>query len=87
MHSLDGFSIYPNPASTFFIIEGASASTAERIHYSIYNIVGAEVRAGDIATNGSSFTGKIQVSDISQGMYFIRVNDGKNTWTKKLNVQ
>jgi hypothetical protein len=85
INSPDGFSIYPNPASTEFTIEGAS--TAERIHYAIYNIVGAEISAGDIGTNGSSFNGKIQVSDISRGMYFIKVSDGKNTWTKKLNLQ
>jgi hypothetical protein len=92
MNSPEGFTIYPNPvqtdsygASTEFTIEGAS--TAGKIHYALYNIVGAEIKTGDIATNGSSFNGKIQVSDISRGMYFIKVSDGKNTWAKKLNVQ
>jgi len=82
--SSNGFSIYPNPASSVFTIEGAS--NAEKIHYAMYSIVGAEVKTGDIETNGNNFNGKIHVSDISSGMYFIKVSDGKNTWTKKINI-
>jgi len=85
VNPLSGFSIYPNPAATSFTIEGAS--NAETIHYAIYNVVGAEIKTGNILTSGSSFNGKVQVSDISRGLYFIKVSDGKNTWTKKLNVQ
>ena len=85
INSTDGFTIYPNPASTSFTIEGAS--NAGRVHYAVYNIVGEEIRAGDIAANGSGFNGKIQVDDISQGVYFIKVSDEKNIWIKKLNVQ
>jgi hypothetical protein len=81
----DGFNIYPNPASTSFTIEGAS--NADRIHYALYSIVGTEVKSGDIATNNNGFNAKIQVSDISSGMYFIKVSDEKKTWTKKLNIQ
>ena len=79
-----GFIIYPNPASTEFTIEGAS--TSEKIHYELYSIVGSEVRSGDIGTSGNNYNGKIQVSDMARGMYFLKVVDGKNTWTKKLNV-
>jgi hypothetical protein len=85
INSLAGFSIYPNPASTSFTIEGAS--NAEKIHYSIYNVVGAEIKSGDITATGNSFNGKIQISDISRGMYFIKLSDGENTWTKKLSVE
>ena len=85
VNPLSGFSIYPNPVSTSFTIEGTS--NAEKVHYAIYNVVGEEIRIGDIATSGSSFSGKVQVDDISRGMYFIKISDEKNTWTKKLNVQ
>jgi hypothetical protein len=81
----DGFSIYPNPATSSFTIEGTSKS--EKVHYSICNILGAEIKSGDISANGNSYSGKINVSDIANGMYFIKVVDGNSATTKKLNKQ
>jgi hypothetical protein len=85
INPLAAFSIYPNPASTAFTIEGTS--NTEKIHYALYNILGLEVKAGDIETNGNFFNEKIQVSNFSRGMYFIKLSDKKNTWTKKLNLE
>lgn len=82
---LSGFNLYPNPATTSFTIQGAS--NAEKIHYEMYNVVGAEVRVGDISSVGGFFNEKININDISKGMYFIKLSDGKNNSTKKLNVQ
>jgi Secretion system C-terminal sorting domain/SprB repeat len=81
---LSGFSIYPNPASTWFTIKGTS--NAEIIHYSIYNVLGAQVKEGEITGTGTDFSGKIQVNNM-EGMYFIKISDGRNYWTKKLSVQ
>jgi hypothetical protein len=85
INPLAGFSIYPNPASTAFTIEGTS--TTEKIHYALYNILGLEIKSGDIQTNGGFFNEKLQVNDFSRGMYFIKLSDMKNTWTKKLNLE
>ncbi len=85
INSLAGFSIYPNPASTSFTIEGASS--VGKVHYSIYNVIGEEAKAGDIISNGSTFNGTIQANDFPRGMYFIKISDGTNSWTKKLNIQ
>ncbi len=85
VNSAEGFSIYPNPATSVFTMQGNT--TAEKVHYSIYNVVGSEVRVGEIAGGGSTFKGMVSVNDLSRGMYFIKVTDGANTWTKKLNVQ
>jgi hypothetical protein len=82
---LAAFSMYPNPASTAFTIEGTS--TAGKVHYALYNILGLEVKAGDMETNGNFFNEKIQVDELSRGMYFIKLSDKKNTWTKKLNLE
>ncbi len=79
-----GFSIYPNPATSNVTIEGISKS--DKVHYAICNMLGAEVQAGDITANGS-FNGKISVSDLSNGMYFLKVTDGDTSYTKKLNKQ
>ncbi len=85
INPLTSFGIYPNPASTEFTIEGSGAT--EKIHYTVYNVLGLELKAGDLETNGGFFKEKIQISDFSKGMYFIKLSDKKYTWTKKLNLE
>ncbi len=77
--------IYPNPASTFVTIEGVFNS--EKIHFNLFNILGDEIKSGDILTSGNNFTGTLQVSDIAHGMYFLRIIDGNNTFTRKINIE
>ena len=68
---LDVF-IYPNPTDDYLFIEG----NKNPISISIYNLLGAEV----IAT---STTDKINVSELSKGVYIIRISDGINQTDKK----
>ena len=75
--------IYPNPAAAFVTIEGAGKS--DSVHYSICNMSGVEVKSGNIFSQGSTYNSKISVSDISKGLYFVRVTDGKTSFTQKLN--
>jgi hypothetical protein len=82
---LAAFSIYPNPASAAFTIEGTS--TPGKVHYVLYNMLGLEMKSGDIETNGDFFNERIHVNGFSTGMYFIKLSDQKNTWTKKLNLE
>ncbi|HET6225313.1 MAG TPA: T9SS type A sorting domain-containing protein [Bacteroidia bacterium] len=84
LNALQEFKIYPNPASDLFYIEGIS--DAKKIHFSIYNVVGEEIQNGDLENNAGSFTEKIQVTDFSKGMYFIKLSDSKNVWTRKINI-
>jgi Leucine-rich repeat (LRR) protein len=69
---LDVF-IYPNPTDDYLFIEG----NKNPVSISIYNLLGAEV----IAT---SATDKINVSELSKGVYIIRISDGVNQANKKL---
>ena len=68
---LDVF-IYPNPTDDYLFIEG----NKNPVSISIYNLLGAEV----IAT---SATDKINVSELSKGVYLIRISDGVNQTDKK----
>jgi hypothetical protein len=79
------FKIYPNPASTVFTIEGWS--TVKKLHFSICNVLGEELKNGDIENNNGLFNEKIQVADFSKGMYFIKLNDQEHAWTRKINIQ
>ncbi|MBI3502178.1 MAG: T9SS type A sorting domain-containing protein [Bacteroidetes bacterium] len=79
------FIVYPNPASAYVAIEGTSKS--DKVCYSICNMLGAEIKAGEISSSGNSFKGNIPVSELANGMYMLKVTDGTNAWTKKLNKQ
>ena len=58
-------SIYPNPTDNYLFIEG----NKNPISISIYNLLGAEVIS-------KSNTDKINVSELSNGVYVIRISDG-----------
>ena len=68
---LDVF-IYPNPTDDYLFIEG----NKNPISISIYNLLGAEVIA-------KSAGDKINVSELSKGVYIIRISDGINQTDKK----
>ena len=85
INSPGGFSIYPNPATSSFTIEGASKS--EKVHYSVYNMVGAEIKSGEINVTGNSFQGKVQATNMSSGVYFLRVNDDNYSWVQKVTIK
>ena len=68
---LDVF-VYPNPTDDYLFIEG----NKNPISISIYNLLGAEVIA-------NSNTDKINVSELSKGVYIIRISDGINQTDKK----
>jgi hypothetical protein len=78
------FNLYPNPAASVVTIEGSSKS--DKVHYSICNMLGAEVQSGNISAGGA-YTAKIEVGGLSSGMYFIKVSDENSSFTKKLNKQ
>ena len=84
-HEFFIITVYPNPATSSITIEGATQS--EKVRYSICNPIGAEIKSGEIISNGNSYSGKISLSDISSGIYYLKVTDGINSRTKKLNKQ
>lgn len=71
--SLDDFStlnsikLHPNPTSDFIQVSGLTTSE----NYSIFNVLGAKVSQGSISDNQS-----IDVRDFSDGMYFLRFDNG-----------
>ena len=64
--------IYPNPTANYLFIEGNKNPLA----ISIYNLLGAEVIS-------ESNTHKIDVSELSKGVYIINVSDGVSQTNKK----
>jgi hypothetical protein len=69
---INSISIYPNPTNNYLFIEG----NINPVAISIYNLLGIEV----ISTKN---TDKVDVSELSKGIYIIKISDGKNLTNKK----
>lgn len=72
-------SIYPNPSSGKFNI--VTESTAP-VSFNVYNVAGGLVNSGII-------TGKytLDLSSLSEGVYFMHLNNGNSTQIRKLVIQ
>ncbi|WP_310555225.1 M4 family metallopeptidase [Flavobacterium sp.] len=68
------FNLYPNPTDSVLNIV---VSNDENTTYKIYNLVGQEVKAGNLNQN------EINVSNLTAGLYIFELNDGQKTITKK----
>lgn len=67
--------VYPNPAKDVISIKNTNNATVY-----IYNILGKMVRKID----STSDLLQVNVSDFSNGMYFIKIQNGNNIETKKI---
>jgi len=71
------FKIYPNPSNGVFTIE-----SDKQVSIEIYDLNGKVLKA--ISNQTST---KIDVSDFSKGMYFLRMNDGISIQTEKIIIR
>lgn len=58
---------YPNPASNFITISGLT----NKQEYLIYSILGTKISNGIVSNNE-----KIEISNLSNGLYFLKFNNG-----------
>lgn len=72
--------IYPNPVKDFINLKYTSISSSQ-IKVDIYNIIGAKVKTFLVDGNLSN----LNVSELKNGMYILRVIDGNNSYSKTFN--
>lgn len=77
------FSVYPNPASDQLQI--ALSQRSETTTYSMFDVSGREVQSGTFSS--ASQVESISVSDLKQGIYFLKVQSGDVQGVKKLVVE
>jgi hypothetical protein len=75
------FTIYPNPSDGKFTVSGEGLQQAN-CKLSICNLVGQEIFTTFF--KGQQSTLDIDLSDFSKGLYFVKVDDGKNSYTQKI---
>ncbi|WP_452231844.1 T9SS type A sorting domain-containing protein [Lacinutrix sp. MEBiC02595] len=78
------FSIYPNPANSTVNIQFNNA-VAEDFSVSIYNLQGKLIRAPRVVTNENKIT--FNVSNLSQGMYFVELKSKTFKRMEKLIIE
>lgn len=76
---IEGLSIYPNPASgqkVYIVTKFNKAKTVE-----IYNVLGKNVLSANLT--GS----ELNISSLEPGVYIMKIQEGKNSATRKLVVR
>ncbi|MCK5168433.1 MAG: T9SS type A sorting domain-containing protein, partial [Bacteroidales bacterium] len=84
----DGFvsmNIYPNPSNGNFTLE-MNASKAGTFNVEIINIQGQVVFTKEINQDGF-YKETIDISNNASGIYYLRINDGKNLKVSKIMIQ
>ncbi|MBO4232273.1 MAG: T9SS type A sorting domain-containing protein, partial [Bacteroidales bacterium] len=79
---IDGFNaeeinVYPNPATNVI-----NVANAENAQVSVFDINGKLM----VSVESASANQTIDASNFANGLYFVRITDGNNVVTKKINV-
>jgi hypothetical protein len=82
-HSLDGAAIYPNPAKNLVSIDLGGMQFSGSANVRFYDYIGREVFRTEIPYLGKS----IDVSSITPGIYFVRIDFGRFISCKKLIIE
>ena len=82
----DEIAIAPNPAESNVTISFGSIRT-EDVTISIYNSLGQKLSTYSSSAINSSNQAQLDVSNLSQGLYFVSISDGNRTTSKKLLVR
>lgn len=78
-------SVYPNPNRGAFTVEVSPGGQSE-LEIGLYNILGTKV--ADIPTRGlKSGIFNVQASDLSSGIYFVKITAAGETATRKVHIQ
>ncbi len=83
---LDSLSIFPNPANNSFNVSLDATAGSDSIDIQVFNTLGQRVIEKSFKNNGR-FNERIDISGINSGVYFVKVQDGNLSSTRKLIVR
>jgi hypothetical protein len=78
----DWFKIYPNPSNTGIFKVQFPTTLTEDIQISIFDATGKVINTQTFAKGNQEFT--VDIQKFSKGMYLIRFNQNKNTYSKSI---
>lgn len=75
------FDVYPNPATKFITVDmGGELATGAT--YNIYGVDGTNLINGTVTAQSTRFT--LPIQQLENGTYFVEINNGKKSFTKKI---
>jgi hypothetical protein len=77
------FAVYPNPSNDFINIQALQLNHSAGISYEICDVIGKQVMVGTL--NNPSSPQRISISNLPNGIYFVRLNDQQKSYTQKFN--
>ncbi|WP_400077436.1 T9SS type A sorting domain-containing protein [Winogradskyella sp. R77965] len=78
--SASSFTVYPNPANTNITIKSSDQTQIDSVE--LYNVLGSRVFTANNLINNS-----IDVSEMANGVYLLKVNSGANSVTKRIVIE
>ncbi len=81
------FEIFPNPATDYVTLSMHNLALNESIEVSLISLTGKVMFKENIRTEESDHDMRINVQNISTGIYFISITYKKNTLTKKVIIR
>ena len=82
----DNFRMYPNPTNNLVNIT-LKADSTEDIHFRLFDLVGREVFSKTFENNSLVFNRTLELDDFSQGIYILKIDQGKKSTTKELIIK
>lgn len=76
----NNFEIFPNPSNGTLIINSQKTIT-ENINLFVYNIIGSKIAQVE---NIKSFPYKLDLDNLTNGVYYLQINSGSKTLTKEI---
>ncbi len=86
MNKLEGVSLFPNPASNTINVQYNMANPLLQTNISITNAVGQVVIEKQFPAFGSQFSENISVSNLAEGVYFMKINANGQTVAKEFTI-
>ena len=74
-NSMEVLKIYPNPSSQNYVY----IEWAEDIKVEVYSVIGKKIHQAIVRKNDS----KLNISELSRGVYFLKISNGQNTISRK----
>lgn len=72
----DGLNIYPNPTSFEYIF----VKNNEQLEIEVFNILGKKIKQGQVTQTQP----KLDLSNLTSGIYLLKISDGSRTTTRKI---
>ncbi|MCF6171334.1 MAG: multicopper oxidase domain-containing protein [Bacteroidales bacterium] len=81
----DGFVLFPNPVTDDYLTLKSGSEEASLTSYELYSLTGKMMMQGTVADKTAEI--KINVSGISEGLYFLKAFSGQTAFTQKIVIQ